>query len=238
MSVAWCRQATSHYLSLCWPRSLSPYEVKRPQWVDKFYSLPRTWPLCLFPWLELLVKICMLASKTCLTYSIDGPATLCQDHIQPVHIMESGPNYWNLLILHNPLSYWDGKNSWAIQRDGELRQWAAIELHRKWDWKILLCIILCVLSETIDAVVNFEQTPSGFLRRQKVTRQQLFQYLVRQDQCPNPKADKDALVNSVLDLWESRGAKVRFQVGHHNKTDMHHPGLIWAHFTNIFTIMI
>ena len=28
--MAWCRQATSHYLSQCWPRSLSPYGVIRP----------------------------------------------------------------------------------------------------------------------------------------------------------------------------------------------------------------
>ena len=33
--MAWCRQATSHYLSQCWPRSLSPYGVTRPQWVLK-----------------------------------------------------------------------------------------------------------------------------------------------------------------------------------------------------------
>ena len=26
--MAWCRQATIHYLSECWPRSLSPYGVK------------------------------------------------------------------------------------------------------------------------------------------------------------------------------------------------------------------
>ena len=31
--VAWCHQATSHYLSQCWPRSLSPYDITRPQWV-------------------------------------------------------------------------------------------------------------------------------------------------------------------------------------------------------------
>ena len=31
--TAWCRQATSHYLSQCWPRSLLPYGVTRPQWV-------------------------------------------------------------------------------------------------------------------------------------------------------------------------------------------------------------
>ena len=29
--MAWCRQATSHYLSQCWLRSLSPYGVARPQ---------------------------------------------------------------------------------------------------------------------------------------------------------------------------------------------------------------
>ena len=31
--MAWCRQATSHYLSQYWPRSLSSYGVTRPQWV-------------------------------------------------------------------------------------------------------------------------------------------------------------------------------------------------------------
>ena len=31
--MAWCRQATSHYLSQCWPRSLSPYGITRPEWV-------------------------------------------------------------------------------------------------------------------------------------------------------------------------------------------------------------
>ena len=34
--MAWCRQATSYYLSQCCPRSLSPYGVTRPQWVNKF----------------------------------------------------------------------------------------------------------------------------------------------------------------------------------------------------------
>ena len=32
--MAWCRQATSHYLSQCWPSSLSPYGITRPQWVN------------------------------------------------------------------------------------------------------------------------------------------------------------------------------------------------------------
>ena len=29
--MAWCRQATSHYLKQCWPTSISPYGVTRPQ---------------------------------------------------------------------------------------------------------------------------------------------------------------------------------------------------------------
>ena len=31
--MAWCRQATSHYLCQCWPSSMSPYGVTRSQWV-------------------------------------------------------------------------------------------------------------------------------------------------------------------------------------------------------------
>ena len=30
--MAWCLWATSHYLSQCWPKYLSPYRVTRPQW--------------------------------------------------------------------------------------------------------------------------------------------------------------------------------------------------------------
>ena len=31
--MAWCHHATSHYLSQCWPRSMSPNSVTRPEWV-------------------------------------------------------------------------------------------------------------------------------------------------------------------------------------------------------------
>ena len=46
--MAWCRQAASHYLSQCCPKSLSPYGVTRPQWVNAlkvFYEHIETkWP--------------------------------------------------------------------------------------------------------------------------------------------------------------------------------------------------
>ena len=32
--MAWCRQAGSHYLSRCWPRSLFPYGITGPQWFE------------------------------------------------------------------------------------------------------------------------------------------------------------------------------------------------------------
>ena len=38
--MAWCHQATSHYLSQCWPRSLSPCGVTRPQGVKFHLQLP------------------------------------------------------------------------------------------------------------------------------------------------------------------------------------------------------
>ena len=40
--MTWCRQATSHYLSQCWPSSMSPYGVTRPQRVKPFiFSYPK-----------------------------------------------------------------------------------------------------------------------------------------------------------------------------------------------------
>ena len=36
--MAWCCQATSHYLSQWWPRYLSPYGVTRPQWVHSWWN--------------------------------------------------------------------------------------------------------------------------------------------------------------------------------------------------------
>ena len=38
--MAWCRQAASHYQSQCWPRSVSPYGITRPQWVN-YWANPR-----------------------------------------------------------------------------------------------------------------------------------------------------------------------------------------------------
>ena len=39
--MAWCRQATSHYLTQCWPRSMSPNGVTRSQWVNLWFLQSR-----------------------------------------------------------------------------------------------------------------------------------------------------------------------------------------------------
>ena len=54
--MACCRQATSHYLSQCWHRSLPPYGVTRPQWVNCKLS---SWLLYLYSVLHMNVIICM-----------------------------------------------------------------------------------------------------------------------------------------------------------------------------------
>ena len=41
--MAWCRQATSHYLSQCWLISLSPYGIIRPQWVNMLLVIRLHW---------------------------------------------------------------------------------------------------------------------------------------------------------------------------------------------------
>ena len=39
--MAWCCQASSHYLSQCWPRPMSPHGIVRPQWVNDDIHLAR-----------------------------------------------------------------------------------------------------------------------------------------------------------------------------------------------------
>ena len=46
--MARCRQAMSHYLSQCWPKSLLQYGVTRPQWVNiKFCNILKPQDVCM-----------------------------------------------------------------------------------------------------------------------------------------------------------------------------------------------
>ena len=51
--MAWC-QATSHYLSQCWPRSLSPYDITRPQWfgTSRFHIWVPSFQIVAMAWVK------------------------------------------------------------------------------------------------------------------------------------------------------------------------------------------
>ena len=83
--MAWCRQATSHYLSQCWPRSLSPYGVTSPQWFMSIYKkidsviMHCTWAM---PWDLKVGKFRSQIMSFIRLHHIDG---LMQKHVTPVH---------------------------------------------------------------------------------------------------------------------------------------------------------
>ena len=68
--MAWCRQATSHYLSQCWPRSISPYGVTGPQWVKHNCKVHVSEPFHFFTnWITLYKKWLFDLLKWCTMFS-------------------------------------------------------------------------------------------------------------------------------------------------------------------------
>ena len=66
--MAWCRQAQSHHLSQCWPRSLSPYDVTRPQLVNKRLFLHATLTVNT-RWQEINIQGCYSLVKNKINFS-------------------------------------------------------------------------------------------------------------------------------------------------------------------------
>ena len=58
--MAWCCQATSHYLSQCWPSSMLPYGVARPQWVNTIRTSGRNQWVKLWCWHHKSLKYVIL----------------------------------------------------------------------------------------------------------------------------------------------------------------------------------
>ena len=93
--LAWCRQATSHYLNQCWPRSPMPYGITRPQWVK--------WPEDVI-WRQRSGSILALVMACCLT--------------APSHYLNQCPRLISKLLWHSPesdlklLPHLPGANAW------------------------------------------------------------------------------------------------------------------------------
>ena len=52
-AMAWCCQATSHYLCQSWPRSLSPYGVIGPLWVNILQNAQYGYPIDCPQWQDM-----------------------------------------------------------------------------------------------------------------------------------------------------------------------------------------
>ena len=87
--MAWCRQATSHYLSQCWPRSLPPYGVTRPQWVNLISTHLKTG--CH----QLLTLGVGYISSVCWLTKVTNP-TMHLSHIQQCTIQERTRQIWGI----------------------------------------------------------------------------------------------------------------------------------------------
>ena len=64
--MAWCHQATSHYLSWCWPRSVLPYGVTRPHGVNSLWPMPHNhelWGIVVAQWCYMATYICVYISS-------------------------------------------------------------------------------------------------------------------------------------------------------------------------------
>ena len=113
--MAWCRQATSHCLSQCWPRSLSPYGVIRPL----------NWPL--WCWSQNISELGQCHDYWCLDFS-------CWRHLMETFSVYSpfARGIHRSLVNSPHKGQWRGAltiflicawtNSWVNDRDaGDLR---------------------------------------------------------------------------------------------------------------------
>ena len=90
--MAWCHQATSHYLGHCWPSSMSPNGITMPKWVKCTSDLAFTFMLLLNKQIHLGCKInCTTDISTCkhlvgqldlfeFVFLTQVSATLCMYH--------------------------------------------------------------------------------------------------------------------------------------------------------------
>ena len=122
--MAWCHQATSHYLRQCWPRSLSPYGVTRPQWVDIGYTSVQHWAIDLLVFhISISIKIYQMKCKG-VSVEVNNDKIICivsnysvDVTIQCLPITENMvQNYcWVYLFLYSLLWWQSGLLLYCVQ---------------------------------------------------------------------------------------------------------------------------
>ena len=95
--MRWCRQATSHYPSQCWPSSLLPYGVSRSQWVNLLIILMMGMLVSMWIWLRTGFGIEMFVGIL-LTVGI-------QWHIRHISSTDSRTYIMQIGQVFNPFDY-------------------------------------------------------------------------------------------------------------------------------------
>ena len=98
--MAWCRQATSHYLNQCWPRSMSPYDVTKPRLIN---CLPRD---CDFQFSHVLVHRVNKPLQNLVTdLNVKSQQQHIMFHITEAHIRPVMPNGLSLVTIMMEMTF-------------------------------------------------------------------------------------------------------------------------------------
>ena len=90
--MAWCNQASSHYLGQYWPRFMSPYGITRPQWVN-ISSVHAT---LLMPWVDSFRLIFIMGIPILVRWHLEWMQQSCFTIIFPLAV-SSPHNVYKLI---------------------------------------------------------------------------------------------------------------------------------------------
>ena len=97
--MAWCHQAKSHYVSQCWPRSMWPYDVTTPQWVNTMRPEQNGWDVA-----DNKFK-CIFLTWYCMQLDKDKDGTLDEtDKRHPIAHLWGGAMGCLLLVLQREMT--------------------------------------------------------------------------------------------------------------------------------------
>ena len=136
-AMAWCHQVTSHYLSQCWPRSLSPYGISRSQWVNPLKAGTRIFWVNKY-WLCRIMNPCIpqdRVSVTCVITLVSNDKKY--KYISMFHKRYSARRESN----HVQVFANDGSDPWEMNMSQLLVQYKTrnnlCKAEQKWYWSLV-----------------------------------------------------------------------------------------------------
>ena len=115
--MAWCRQATSHYLRQCWLISMSPHGVTTSQWVKQWRNIPfasthplsKVWPIYDLAKQGILTQAMHLIEGGCFFFPPQPLGMLNFLPMNSLHAKFSSRNMYTISIIP---PHWHDTGSW------------------------------------------------------------------------------------------------------------------------------